>query len=601
MDPAEPQTEPCGPLLTPSGCHFGLWAPNASRVAVMGTFNDWNDHQHDLTADDHGNWHADIAGVRAGDEYLFVIDNRGGSDHNPGDVGLRRVDPRARATGGSAGNAVVVDVAAELDSSGLADDRFTTPASADWIVYQAHVGSFIGCGDGIDTGATGTGTFAQFEQKLGYIRSLGFNAIALLPVQQNPGDGNEGYGPSHLFAPESSFGSPLELRHLVRAAHDAGLAVLFDVVWNHMSDFDNRLWDFDGMTRDGGIYFEDGERSPWGPRLAFWKREVRDLIVDNARAWFEEYHVDGLRVDAADEISHDLLAEVVQAIRAEPARHDKLLIAEWSGGDEAAWDALVNQLGFDRVWSLADPYYFRNAVDDATDTAQRIEQLASIVQLPNAAARVRYLLGSHDNVHDNQNGERVGYRYFIELVGGRDNADARAKARLGWTLCAALPGTPMCFMGTECLQPGYWHPRTDNNPLHGDHRFDWALRDDPFGTQMRALVTAANLLRWNQRALRGRDITIVHVDHDNGVMAFTRTAADASPLLVVVNVSSNSWPDGSYRVPVPGDIGAWRVVLDSQAAEFGGAGLTHQDAAATDGGIGVSVPAWSVVILAPVP
>jgi 1,4-alpha-glucan branching enzyme len=566
----------------------------------MGTFNGWNDVEHQLTALPDGTWEIEVAGVRAGDEYLFVIDNRGGSEHNAGGRGLRRIDPYARAARGSAGNAVVVDVAGELVTSGLADDSFVTPASADWLIYQVHVGSFVGGGDGIDTGATGTGTFAQFERKLGYIRSLGFNAIALLPVQENPGDGNEGYGPSHLFAPESSFGSPLDLRRLVRAAHDAGLAVLFDVVWNHLSDFDNRLWDFDGMTRDGGIFFEDGERSPWGPRLAFWKREVREMIVANARAWFEEYHVDGLRIDAADEISRDLLAAVVEMVRAEPSRRNKLLIAEWSGGDEASWNALVDDLGFDRVWSLADPYYFHGAVDDANDVRHRTEQLAAVVDLPSAAARIRYLLGSHDDSHDNQDGERAGHRHFIELVGGRDNADARAKARMGWALCVSLPGTPMCFMGTECHQPGYWHPRPDNNPLHGDHRFDWTLCHDALGTHMRALVVAVNHLRWQQPALRGKELHPFHVDHDNGVLAFIRPGAGSGTVLAIVNASGTAWPDGGYRVPVPGDAAAWRVIVDSQAAEFGGVGFTHQDTVASDGGISVSVPPWSVVLLVPV-
>jgi 1,4-alpha-glucan branching enzyme len=589
--------DPCGPLLTDRGCRFRVWAPNASRVAVTGTFNAWRDDEHQLAPGVDGIWEIEVPGVTAGDEYLFVIDNRGGDEHNPGQHGLHRIDPWARSTRGSAGNAVVVDVAGELVASGLADDSFATPVKADWLLYQVHVGSFVGGNDSIDTGPTATGTFAQFERKLAYIRSLGFNAIALLPVHQNPGDGNEGYGPAHLFAPESSYGSPLELRHLVRAAHDAGLAVIFDVVWNHISDFDNRLWEFDGMTRDGGIYFEAGERSPWGPRLAFWKQEIRDFIVANARVWLEEYHVDGLRVDAANEISRDLLGAVVRDIRAEPAWQDKLLIAEWTGDDEASWDSLVDDLGFDRVWALADPYHFRAAVADGGDTGFRVEQLANVVDLPNGAARVRYLLGSHDDVHDNQHGDQPSHRYFIELFGGRDNPDARAKARLGWALCVALPGTPMCFMGTETYQPGYWHPRTDENPLHGDHRFDWSLCEDPHGTEMHGLMVAANQLRWEHRALRAGELYPIHVDRDNGVLAFMRREADADPVLVVVNASSTAWPDGGYRLPMTDNVAAWRVVLDSQDAAFGGAGLSHQDAVVADGAIGVTVPPWSVVVL----
>lgn len=588
-----------GPSLRPGGWHFRVWAPNALHVAVMGSFNEWRDDEFPLTPCPDGIWEGTIPGVQAGDEYLFVIDNRGGDENNPGQHGLRRIDPSARATRGSSGNGVVVDVAHELIESGLSDDPFETPPDADWIVYEAHVGSFIGCGDSVDTGATGTGTFAQFGDKLGYIRSLGFNAIALLPVQQNPGDGNEGYGPSHLFAPESSFGSPLDLRRLVRAAHDHGLAVIFDVVWNHLSDFDNALWEFDGMTRDGGVYFEDGERSPWGPRLAFWKREVRDLIVANARYWFEEYHVDGLRIDAANEIAREALAEMIASVRAEPTWHGKLLIAEWTGDDEPSWDGLVQELGFDRVWSLADPYYFRAAMNESTtDPQYRLEQLAAVVDLPNAAARIRYLLGSHDDVHDNRDGLLGDHRHFIELAGGRDDPRARAKARLGWALCVALPGTPQLFMGAETHQAGYWHPRTDRNPVHGDHRFDWTQCGDEVGATMRALVTRANEMRWNHAALRGRELYLVHMNHRDGVLAFLRPSATSESLLVVVNLSDQQWPDASYRLDLPGESGEWRVVLDSQSPEFGGAGFEHHPSQASDGTISVTLSPLSVLLLA---
>jgi len=376
--------------------------------------------------------------------------------------------------------------------------------------------------------------------------------------------------------------------------------VLFDVVWNHLSDVDNRLWEFDGMTREGGVFFEGGERSPWGPRLATWKQEVRDLIVANARMWLEEYHADGLRIDAANEIARDALAAAVHATRNEPAGPSKLLIAEWTGDDVASWDVLVDELGFDRVWSLADPYHFRAAVDDAAgDVAFRTEQLASIIDLPNGAARVRYLLGSHDDAHDNEHGERAGHRHFIELAGGRDDPTARAKSRLGWALCVALPGTPMCFMGAECHQPGYWHPRTDNNPAHGDHRFDWSLCGDASGTQMRALVAAANKVRWDEAGLRSRELYLIHVDRNNGVLAFVRPAAGSGSVLVIVNVSGTGWPDGGYRIPMPGDATTWRVILDSEAAAYGGAGWAQPDAVANDGTISVTVPPWSVVMLVP--
>lgn len=591
-----------GVSLSGATAHFRVWAPNASRVAVMGSFNEWRDDEHLLVRGDDDCWSITVEGVRGDDEYLYVIDNRGGDEHNPGTLKLLRGDPWARATRHSSGNSVVVDVAAELVTSGLSADGFRTPVAPDWLIYQAHVGSFTGLGDGIDTGDTGTGTFEQFAQKLGYIRSLGFNAIALLPIHENPGDGNEGYAPSHLFAPESSYGSPLALRKFVRAAHDQGLAVIFDVVWNHFSDIDNRLWEFDGMTLDGGIFFEGGERSPWGPRPAFWKREVREFIVDHARGCFEEYHVDGLRIDAADEIERAALVDVVTAVRANPMWQDKLLIVEWTGQDAAFWPQLTESLRFDRVWALGDPVIFQRVIDSTEHSPpeRRVGNLVELLELPDAELRIRYLLGSHDNAHDNEGGERTGYRYFVERAGGRDAPDARAKARIGWVLCVTLPGTPMCFMGSECHLPGYWHPRPDGNAFHSDHRFDWSLAGDEIGMQMRALVGDANQLWWNHPQLRGPGLELAHVDLPNGVLAFLRPGSGEGSTLVAVNLTDKSWPEQGYRLPVPGGVPAWRITLDTQAAEYGGEGNANPDRLeVAEGAIAISLPRWSVIVLEP--
>ncbi len=590
-----------GATLDGSACHFRTWAPNAERVTVMGSFNEWRDAEFPLRRDPEGTWSTTVSGVRAADEYLYVIDNRGGDEHNPGTRGLRRVDPWARDTRDSNGNAVVVDVPAELVSSGLASDPFVTPAHTDWLIYQAHVGSFSGNGDGVDTGPTATGTFAQFEQKLPYIKSLGFNAVALLPIHQNPGDGNEGYAPSHLFAPESSYGSPLELRHLIRVAHDTGLAVIFDVVWNHMSDFDNRLWDFDGMIKDGGIFYEGGERTPWGPRLAFWKHEVRDFIVANAVAAFAEYHADGLRVDAADEIAGDVIDAVVAAVRAEPRWHGKLLIIEWGGDDRMAQPMLHTEPHVDRIWALADPRLFASAagVGRPADVRDSVGSIRELLDLPEAAARIRYLLGSHDSAHDNEGGGRTGFRYFTELAGGRNDDVARAKARLGWALSVAVPGTPMCFMGAECHAPGYWHPRRDANADHDDHRFDWRSCNDAFGLEMRRLVTDANQVWWDQPVLRSAPLEVLHVDEDNGVVAFLRIRDGGYSILCVVNVAASSWPNQGYSLPIGGPARSARVLLDTQAARYGGPGFDQAlPLTTTDGRMALSLAPWSLLLLA---
>ena len=125
--------------------------------------------------------------------------------------------------------------------------------------------------------------------RLAYIRDLGFTAIELTPVQEFTGDRSWGYNPSFYFAPESAYGSPHDLRALVDEAHALGLAVLFDVVYNHVSNTDNPLWELDGDARDGGVYLQRF-RTPWSEYApAYWKPQVRDFFLDNARMYLTEY------------------------------------------------------------------------------------------------------------------------------------------------------------------------------------------------------------------------------------------------------------------------------------------------------------------------
>jgi 1,4-alpha-glucan branching enzyme len=227
----------------------------------------------------------------------------------------------------------------------------------------------------------------------------------------------------------------------------------------------------------------------------------------------------------------------------------------------------------------------------STSSAHRVDRLLDLLRLPGASSRIRYLLGSHDTAHDNEGGLRAGYRHFVELAGGRESWHARAKARLGWALAVCLPGTPMGFMGTESHQAGYWHPRDDANALHGDHRFDWMLAGDHFAMEMRALVADANQLWWNHPELRQAELRLVHVDRDNGVVAFLRPGQGERSSLVVINAGESSWPDHGYRIPWPGAGTAWHVVLDTQARTYGGDGLHHdQDIPVVGGGLRLSLP-----------
>ena len=282
-----------GAVAHDAGTTFRVWAPHATSVAVVGSFNDWDAARNPLARDDRGKadtWSADVAGVAPGAEYRFVLQTPAG-DRN-------RLDPRARRLTNSVGNAVVYDPAA-FD---WGDAEFHQPPWNDLVIYELHVGTF---GEGV---RGRPGTLEGVRRRLPYLRSLGIGAIQLMPPFEFAGDRSWGYNTAYPFAVESTYGSPDDLKALVRDAHAAGIAVILDVVYNHLGPSDLDIWQFDGWSENGkgGIYFYEDARSttPWGEtRPDYGRNEVRVFLRDSAIQWLEEFRVDGLRWDATAYIS----------------------------------------------------------------------------------------------------------------------------------------------------------------------------------------------------------------------------------------------------------------------------------------------------------
>jgi 1,4-alpha-glucan branching enzyme len=223
---------------------------------------------------------------------------------------------------------------------------------------------------------------------------------------------------------------------------------------------------------------------------------------------------------------------------------------------------------------------------------------------------VKYTLGSHDDIGDQENGDAehgltnwdTRHRYFVDQVGGREDWRARAKCRLAWALNVAMPGTPMLFMGSEChmasphVSWGYWH---DGPDIRGDHRFNWGVAGDPIGIEMRRLVAACNAVRWECPALRADSLYITHEDHDNQVLGFVRELYE-HVVLVVVNLSESNFGDHSYGVRTGGRGGQWTQLLCTQDATFGGwdgaGNAFHEPWTQGDGQIYINLPKWGVVI-----
>ncbi len=362
-----------GAIPFEGGTAFRVWAPNADQVFVAGSFDDWHATAHPLAHEGNGYWSTDLPGSRNGDEYRFVIVN--------GDKELWRIDPYAKRVTHSAGNSVIY-----APKFGWGSTRYTTPPRNEWVIYEMHIGTFN------DQPGGAPGNLDGAIQKLDHLQRLGVNVLQLMPPMEFAGAFSWGYNPAHIFAIEDDYGGPDALKSFIQAAHERGLAVVFDVVYNHFGPTDLDLWQFDGWSQNnlGGIYFYNDWRAqtPWGhTRPDYGRPEVRQYIRDNALMWLEEYHVDGLRWDATAYIrntlghnndpAHDIPDgwRLMQWINDEiDARQPhKLSIAEdlrnngWLTRDTSNGGA-----GFDAQWDARFVHPIREAITSPDDWARNV-------------------------------------------------------------------------------------------------------------------------------------------------------------------------------------------------------------------------------------
>lgn len=279
---------PFGAELTPAGqVRFRLWAPSAARVVLL--IGDEAPVSMPAVEDGWYQWISPQA--QAGSLYRYQIDD-----------GLCVPDPAARYNPGDVhGASQVIDPAA-FDWH---DDDWCGRPWEEAVIYEIHVGAF-----------TPEGTFAAVEQRLDYLAALGVTAIELMPVADFPGQRNWGYDGTLLFAPDSAYGTPDDLKRLIQSAHRRGLMVLLDVVYNHFGPEGNYLHHYAPQ------FFNDRHHTPWGAAINFDRggsKTVRDFYRHNALYWLEEYHFDGLRLDAVhamhDTGHPDFLEELAHAVR----------------------------------------------------------------------------------------------------------------------------------------------------------------------------------------------------------------------------------------------------------------------------------------------
>ena len=566
-----------GAILHDEGATFRVWAPHAHSVAVAGDFNGWSTDRDLLAPEDGGYWSADVAGPEVGQAYRFVLDTPAGR--------LWRKDPYARDVDHSNGNGILVDPA--FDWSG--DETFRMPPWHELVIYEMHIGTFN------DTGAGSLpGDLATAIARLPHLVDLGINAVQVMPIGEFPGDHSWGYNPSDLFAVESAYGGPKGLKAFIKAAHGHGLAVIVDVVHNHLGPSDLDLWQFDGWQENGkgGIYFYNDWRSttPWGDtRPDYGRGEVRQLLRDHALFWLDEFHADGLRFDMT------LYIRTVHGNPHDPgqALSDGWDLMAWINREVDArcpWKITIAEdlqdepwmtrkpddggAGFDAQWAADFVHPVRAALITPDDDHRSMESVRRAIESRyngDALQRVIYT-ESHDEV---ANGKA---RLPSEIHHGDPGGwFARKRSTLGAALMFTTPGIPMLFQGQEFLEDEWFR---DTDPL------DWSKKNR-FAGVFRLYRDLVRLRRnWfdDTRGLRGQHVHVHHVNDQDKVIAFHRWDQGGSGDDVMVVLNFRNRGHERYRIGLPHG-GRWRLRCNSDARVYGDDYGDHPgwDLAAADG------------------
>jgi len=548
-----------GAIPGATGVTFRLWAPHAEEVYVLGSFNDWHETATPLTSEGNGYWAAAVPEAKNGDEYKYLLQTPTGQ--------LSRIDPYARQVTNSIGNGVIYNPV-DFDWGG---DAFQMATGNELVIYELHVGTFNVKEKGR------TGTFDSAMEKLPYLRDLGINAVELMPVAEFPGDFSWGYNPAHLFAVESSYGGPDALKRFVKAAHQHGIAVIIDVVYNHLGPSDLALWQFDGWSENGkgGIYFYNDHRSqtPWGDtRPDYGRNEVRQYLRDNALMWFEEYHADGLRWDMiiyikningdADNPAHDIPegwslmqwvnAEIQQRFPGKISIGESMRNTPWVTKDVGAGGA-----GFNAQWDAEFVHAVRRAVIGRDDGSRDLEAVGRAIMHRDDLDAFRRVIftESHDEVANGR--ARVPEEIWPGKV---DSWFSKKRSTLGGALVLTSPGIPMLFEGQELLEDRWFQ---DQDPI------DWSRVEDEHGIlgMYRDLIALRRNRAGLTRGLCGQGIHVYHFNDEAKLLAFHRwdKQGPADSVVVVVNMTNQKRDE--YVIGFPG-AGWWKTRFNSDSYNY---------------------------------
>jgi 1,4-alpha-glucan branching enzyme len=527
-----------------TGVTFRVWAPNATSVAVPGSFNGWNTTANYLVKEPGTeNWSGDIAAARPNDQYKYLLNGS-----------LWKRDPRGRQVVNSAGNTIVYDP----NAFNWGGDTRLPVNPADLVIYEMHVGAFYDP----TPGAGGPGKFADAITKLDYLAGLGINAVELLPIAEFAGEYSWGYNPADPYAVEhSGYGGPNGLKSFVKAAHQRGIRVLLDVVHNHYGPSDLDLWTFD-TGASPGIYFYTAPNiccTPWGGRPNYAAAGVRSFISDNFRMWLQEYHIDGFRWDAVGAMrkyapNYNSIPEADSLIN---YINTTVIHADHPGAISIAEDEAFG-LNFDGEWDRSFGDTLISEVAKGNDSDRNMNTLFNKM---NGSGFFRVLYSESHDLTGNLNGtgaQRLPYRI---QPGNPTGYFARKRSLLAAAVVMTTPGIPMLFMGQEMLDTQQFSDSTSLN---------WAnvTTHSNVVSFYRDLIHLRRNLDGVSLGLTGPNITAHSVNNTAKVLAFHRWGAGANDqVMVVMNFSNQALTN--YVINTFPANGPWYVNLNSDWPVYG--------------------------------
>jgi len=559
------------------GYLFRLWAPNAPKVSVIGEFNGWDLEANPMVKQEGGIWEAFLPGLQRYDSYQYAVFKEDGSY-------VGKVDPYAFH---SATRPIVASKIYDLDTGYQWGDQSwldyrakSSPYRSPMNIYECHLGSWR---------RTGEGEFLSYRDTAGYlvpyVKEMGFTHVELMPLTEHPLDASWGYQCTGYFAATSRYGIPDDLKYLIDQLHQAGIGVIMDWVPAHFPRDGFGLYHFDGTPTYEYADPRKGEHPDWGTNVFdLGRNEVRSFLFSSAMFWLEEYHLDGLRVDAVSSMlyldygrqggawmpnvngGHENLeaVEFFQKLNTAvfAAHPDVLMIAE----ESTAWPnvtkpvakgGLEGGLGFNFKWNMGwmndichyiklDPYFRQFNHKDITFSLMY-------------AFSENYILSlSHDEV------VHMKGSFFGKMPG--DNPLKFAGVRVFYAYMMTHPGKKLTFMGAELAQWNEWH---------FEYSLDWHLlqyephrRTQDFFKAMNAFYLE-NPPLWEQDDSWQGFQWLCADDNTANTVSFLRWDREGRPLIIVCNFSPEH--RAGYRVGAP-FAGVWSPVFNTDEERFGGEG-----------------------------